>query len=486
MASTAYLLVRQYLPTVRLEYPPQPTQPQAPPSPATLDHSLLPASISRPLSLVQQPASTATAAVVSALPSSSSPDPGSHWLQPLRSQQAGAGMQPSAVAASAFSSSSSSSSPSTTSSVPSSLPSGSAADAANAATADRLGLRSLESGLGVTDIRTEELLLRGVSDVRSELSDIATQLKEQAQDNRRILTALQQTIDSMGRERRDEHAAMRARTAQLQHRDSKESQGQTGGETPASPRSLRMSVSTIVSSPSASSPSRDRLPPSIDTAPVEVRNGSGWALTNGRDSPRSASSSSNTPTLTAQPMIAPSSPSAVDSSLSGTAVPVSPTATLGSQQSTAVDLRLHAVSAALENVRSSNNAQSALSALSSLAMYVSNVSPLHEKCRKVQLSNYNYQQRIAKVQGAQDVLAACGFQLRGKALEWKPTQDSDADSRLLTEAREAMTAMQAAIAAQQHQQQQHSDEADTAAASPPLASPLPSSATSATLQSMDS
>ena len=97
------------------------------------------------------------------------------------------------------------------------------------------------------------------------------------------------------------------------------------------------------------------------------------------------------------------------------------------------------------------------------------------------LSNSNYQQRIARVHGAQDVLLACGFTMKGKALEWEPTDDKEADMQLLAEAREAMASLQAAINAQQQQQHSNEQDADTdhALSAAPLASPLPNSANNA-------
>ena len=465
MGTSAYLLCRQYLPTVRIEYPPHVIQPAT-------SQSQPPASSSSPQPLLQAASTVAS-------------DPGSQQLLAPPQAQPHSAVS-SGMAPSGFPTSSSSMSSSFPFSGPPPLPSVPPLDGA---TGDRLGLRSLGSALGGADIRTEELLLRGVSDVRTELSNIAAQLKEQAQDSRRILTALQQTMDSMTRDSRDEQAALRALTLagqQQQQRDSKEGQGQSrhGWETPVSPTSSRLAASSSSSPLSSSSRDRDRRQPSIDTAPVDGGSGSSWTLTNGRDSPRSAKSTSDAPPL--PPLLAPSSPSAANSSLAAPpAAPLSPAAN-GSSHAAALHSRLQPVRTALEVLRSSNNAQSSLSALSSLSMYVSNVSPLHDKCRKVQLQNSNYQQRIARVQGAQDVLIACGFTMKGKALEWEPSEDKDTDNKVLAEAREAMSNMQAAITAAQQQQQQsseHDSGTDPAISSVPLASPLPVSATNTALQS---
>ena len=457
LGSSAFLLCRQYLPTVRLEYPPpqQPSQPlqqtQPPPQPATLLDSSAPPSAAAPSlpseSLSQPPQSALQSNSFGLLPSGF-PTPPSHL--PASSSSANSFTLPSTSAVL-------------------SGPGGSSTGA------DRLGLRSI-GGVGsvLADVRTEELLLRGVSDVRSELSDIATQLKEQAQDNRRILTALQQTLDGLSRERTDgQHSAGKA-TADA-HVGENSAQSRQGWETPASPRSSsRLSLS---------SPARNRPQPSVDTA-SSPHSGSGWALSNGRDSPQSAASTaSTTPTFPQPALSAPLSPGATDQSAAYSSS-LLPTATLNGatqqQPGPSLDSRLQAVRAALDAVQSGSPASSALSALSSLSMYVGNVSPLHEKCRKVQLGNASYQQRIARVQGAQDVLVACGFRLKGKALEWEPSDDKEADARLLAEARDAMATKQTEISARQQQQQHGNDNGEAErgvqpAASAPLASPLPTS-----------
>ena len=466
LGSSAYLLCKQYLPTVRIEYPPLPNQVQTPPPQGA---SQIPPSSTLP-HLHSVPATTASTTA----PPTFSLDPTGQTL-PLQSQLVGLSLPPSGLPAFSSQSSAASASSPSSSAHPSLSSIGAPLDAVSL---DRLSLRSLGLSLGATDVRTEELLLRGVSDVRSELSDIAAQLKEQAQDNRRILTALQQSIDSISRDRREEQQAAhnRALTAQ-QQKDSRElhSQSRQGWETPVSPRTTRLAASSSSSSPSPSSSLREKRQPSID-----VSGGSAWTLTNGRVSPHSAASTSDIPP---QPLLAPSSPSSAHSPLATPAVPVSPHVANGAAQSAPVDSRLRSVRSALDGVRSNNSAASALSALSSLSMYVSNVSPLHDKCRKVQLSNSNYQQRIARVQGAQDVLLACGFINRGKALEWEPTGDSEADNHLLTEAREAMASMQAAITAQQQHSSEHDVDTDAASSSAPLASPLPSGVEHGVVQS---
>ena len=429
LGSSTYLLCRQYLPTVRFDY----SQPQQQPDLASSALALAPSSIPLP---------AATAA-----PSSFPSTPAAHSSSLSASQSlSSAGL---GVLRSTFQPSPSSSSfPST--STASTLTSEIAAS--GGAVADRLGLRSSGLGLDAGDVRTEELLLRGVGDVRSELSDIAAQLKEQAQDNRRILTALQQTLDSLSRERREEQAASRAA-------HSREAQQPVSDE-------------------------RLRATHSIDTASSDAVNGGRWSVANGRDSPRSAKSASSSASCSATahsplpPLAAPHSPTAAPASAASPTVPSSPSAHNGSSHAAAsVDARVHSIRAALDELRASNAVSSALSALSSLAMYVGNVSPLHDKCRKVQLGNANFQQRIARVHAAQDVLLACGFRLKGKTLEWTPTDDKEADGKVLQNAREAMARMQADIAAAQQRQSSEQDEDNgAAAASAPLASPLPASA----------
>ena len=478
LGSSAYLLCRQYLPTVRFDYSQQQQS-----DPANTNHLLAPSSVPLP----------AATAAPSSFPSAPAAQSSSLSASQLPFPSSGLGVLPSTFQSSP--SSSSFPSASTASALTSAIA------ASGSAVADRLGLRSSGLGLDATDARTEELLLRGVGDVRSELSDIAAQLKEQAQDNRRILTALQQTLDSLSRERREEQAASRAAAAAAHSRESQQGHSKRGWDTPSTPRN---SGQTTASSPASTSHpflsngdrdretreppmsgGRLRAPQAIDTASSDAVTGGRWSVANGRDSPRSAksaassassSATSHSPLPPLPPLAAPHSPTAAHASTATPTVPSSPSAQNGSSHAASVDARVHSIRAALDELRAGNAVSSALSALSSLSMYVGNVSPLHDKCRKVQLGNANFQQRIARVQAAQDVLLACGFRLKGKTLEWTPSDDKEADGKVLADAREAMSRMQADIAAaQQRRSSEHDEDNGAASASAPLASPLPAS-----------
>ena len=388
-ASTAFLLSRPYLPSLKWEFPPPPppsASPQQPPSLASAPAPLPP--LSAAALPIPQPGSSCAP-----LPAVAGTDGG---LGSFVSGGSSASALPSAVAPS-----------------------------------DRLGVRVLLDD----EASREERLLRGLGDVRSELADIAGLLREGGLDQKRLLLALQQSADLQARERREDTSALRALLTPQHDRGhraagaaSATANGADGG-----PPQAESSAS------SAPSPTR-RRPSSVDWKAGQDE---------GRLSPATPPSSFFS---TASPR-RPASPPVGGGASAAPLPPQSADAVVPAADGVEgrVARVRAALSLLLRSAATPEAALSSLQALSLyLTNLSSNLSST--RYRKVLTTNAVFQSRVAAVAGAQEALLACGFAVKGAFLEWgQVEEDRERDVAVLTAARELLAQSQAEVAAQKRE-----------------------------------
>lgn len=107
-----------------------------------------------------------------------------------------------------------------------------------------------------------------------------------------------------------------------------------------------------------------------------------------------------------------------------------------------LESRLTTLQERVATLVSSNSNESLLNCLPPLNMYLSNllsnIDATENRYAKVLTTNSAYKQRVAAINGAQDVLLAVGFKIDRSHLQWTPANPSDKsqDVQVLTQAKE--------------------------------------------------
>ena len=415
LGTSAFLLARPHLPTIHLTW-------QAPPPPP-------PGGTSAATSSFPSPPHSAGADGL--LPLSTAPPP-----PPAPSAHPHA--QAAAGGASLAQAASSSVAASTTPRAPPHVPSGTSPVGVGV---DRLGVRVLVDDEAVR----EERLLRGLGDLKEEVVDIASVLREASMDQKRILLALQQTLEQQARERREEAAAAAAQQKQRSGLTAGAIQQHRGGGAAAPAASADVEGST-------SSP-RTRPSLSVDWSSGNGHNreDSSPAASTGSSTPPPPSSPRNHPARASTPALPP--PSAAPPLPLAPSPSASAPAPVPSSSSSPVEDRVARVRSALALLSRSSPPDVCQSTLQALSLYLNNLATnlSSNRYRKVLTTNAVYQSRVAPVPGAVDILLASGFALRGAFLEWGMAEEErEVDVQVLTESRELIKFAQANLAAQKN------------------------------------
>ena len=484
LGSSAFLLARPHLPSIHLTW-------QQPAPPANSSSSQAASTAFAALSSPSSPHSAHAAAV-----------DGLHLTSPSPAALVPPALYPPPTPAPASSA--------VSSAFPGQLVAASPSSSSDASSVDRVGVRVLLSD----DSQREERLLRAMGDLKEEVLEIASSLREAAMDHKRTLLALQQSVDAQAKERKEE--AKRSSLQQQQQQQQQLSNGNhlakveggaeversSGPATPASSAPVWSAVSSAKAGDvdgSARRSPRLKPPSSGEWSNSAVR---------ADDSPTSSGSTTPPPPHSPPPTAAASVTAALSPTLSdannsssavSTAAPLPSTSTptlapippLAPPLSmTPVQGRMMQLRAALSLLTRSSSVEVCQSSLQALSLYLHNLhaNMSSTRYRKVLTTNAVYQSRVQPVPGAVEVLLAAGFVLRGAFLEWGVVEeDREVDVQVLAEAREAIHTTQQNLTVHQQQPQQGSASSHPASTSAAKAAPLSfPSPTSQPLQSPDS